>query len=121
MPYLWINEATEIKLLLREGYPQAEIAARFKVSQATVSRILTGDQWADAPWPDGSTDGASFELMGEILNKRRQGGGFRKKSETSSGVRSSEDSPASIEQAQRIQEQEDADALKRVMETREGK
>lgn len=49
------EEAAGIKRALWDGYRQADVAAAFTTSAATVSRIATGRLYPDVPWPDGST------------------------------------------------------------------
>lgn len=56
MPIALLHQglAVEIKALLWEGnLRQNEIAAKFAISQSTVSKIKKGQSWFYAPWPDG--------------------------------------------------------------------
>ena len=52
------DKVAEIKLALWEGsLSQTVIAAKFDISQATISRIYRGVSWRWLPWPDGTQGG----------------------------------------------------------------
>jgi hypothetical protein len=56
--------AAQIKIDLWAGHmTQSEIAAKYSVSQPTISRIFRGRDWQELPWPDGS--------LGHIPRERR--------------------------------------------------
>lgn len=55
------QQVRDIKRMVWEGAPQREVAQWAGITQATVSRIVTGDQWFQVPWPDGSVGGLPIE------------------------------------------------------------
>lgn len=57
-------EVVEIKRLLVEGtQSQRQIARIFGTTQPTISRILSGEMWADVPWPGGSPPAPTLTKM----------------------------------------------------------
>ena len=52
-----IKAATLIKKRIWEGFKQNKVADEFMVAQPTISRIVSGEQWFEALWPDGTIGG----------------------------------------------------------------
>lgn len=63
---LTLAEAIDIKAMLWEGEKQRDIAARFGVSQTTVSSICRGYQWPEAVWPDNTKGRMSDERWKQL-------------------------------------------------------
>lgn len=74
MQSLNFSSVVKIKKAIWAGETQSEVAQRFAVSQATISRIVQGEQWPDVKWPDGSTGELSAErksiLVENEINER---------------------------------------------------
>ena len=69
--HLSLGEAIEIKQELWDGVTtQSQIALSYLITQATVSRILNGFQWQEAPWPDGSGGPMPESRRGTIYTER---------------------------------------------------
>lgn len=51
----------EMKEKIWNGARQETISLEYFISQATVSRIVSGKQWGQIPWPDGSNGAMSPE------------------------------------------------------------
>ena len=68
---LSLGEAIEIKQELWDGViTQSQLALSYLITQATVSRILNGIQWQEAPWPNGE-EGAIPELRRKHIYTER--------------------------------------------------
>lgn len=55
--FISIEQAEDIKARLWDGNKTVTIAVEYGFSQATISNIKTGKQYADAKWPDGTMGG----------------------------------------------------------------
>ena len=77
MRYRLLDEdVKEVKRLYWEGCTQLYAATVFNVSQATIYRIVKGDQRSEVPWPDGSIGGLPdvrrIELAAARIIKKRE-------------------------------------------------
>jgi len=63
---LTLEMATDIKTRIWFCQKQTEIAAIYDVSQTTISRIVHGEQWKDAPWPSGQIGALPADRINEI-------------------------------------------------------
>jgi len=74
---LTLAEATEIKQLIWDGsLTQHEIGEKFEISQSTVSHIVWGRSYPEAPWPNKQT-GAINPLYLKLLRKKTRRSGRR--------------------------------------------
>ena len=97
-------EVQRVKEMLWQGSAQQDVAAHFGVSQATVSRIQTGEQWTHVRWPDGSSGPLPVEREQQIIAQRFPGVAVR------GIINRALDSGLSVEEiAARVQGQVDAD------------
>lgn len=50
-----LDQQKQVKMELWNGVPGSDVAKAHGLSQQQVSYIKSGSNWADVPWPDGST------------------------------------------------------------------
>ena len=70
-------DAVLIKAHLWDGeYTQTAIAEKFEVTQPTVSRILNGEEWDAASWPDGTTGSIPSDRYRQAISRKRRKSAF---------------------------------------------
>lgn len=109
------EDAKKIKILLWEGHlTQKAIAELYGMAQPTISRIMTGRDWGNLPWPDGTTGAFPLERKRVVHRSRHRNTRYATQlpsTHTSQEDREENANPDAIKEAAKAFLLEDAEVL----------